>query len=391
MTLYPHEVRVALGTDQLFPQTSALCEQVDVTCDMLAFADEFTLGFPFTREYWELTAPDSEVQVYVDDVRILTGFVDDQRKVTSREEGSSIRITGRDKGGRLVDESAPLVKYAGLGILDLAVPVVAPWFTTVSLSNARNRQLIRGRGRRLAAAAGEPPIITDRKAEKKVEPGESRADVLGHFLDEAGLLAWSSADGREFIVGKPNHDQAPQWRFLMAREGSARAGEANVELAEDGRSVAERYARIQVCGTSKGSSVSYGANVTKRTAVARNNPVIDDGTGLDFQRPKSLLLADNDITSAAAAKVRAEREMRLRDASARTLEITVPGYGQVLGGDPASRPAIYCFDTIARYEDEETEDVDDFLVTRLRFATDRQGGQWSAISMVPRGTELRAR
>lgn len=389
MSLREHEVRVVLGSDQLFPQTSALCESIDVTCDMLSFADEFALSFPFTRDYWELSKPDSEVQVYIDDVRVLTGFVDVQKRVGSRGEGSSILIQGRDRGGRLVDESAPFVTYGGLGILELATQIVDPWFTTVSLSNARNRALIRGRGRRLAPAAAEPPIFTDRKAQRKVEPGEGRADVLAYFLDQSGLLAWSSADGREFIVGKPNHDQAPQWRFLAASEGSIRAGEANVERFEVTNSVGERYARIQVCGTSQGDSASYGANVTKRTAVVKNNALSLDGTGIDFQHPKSLVIADNDIKSAAQAKVRAEREMKLRDASAREIELTVPGYGQVLGGDPAARPALYCFDTVARWEDEEADERGDYLVTRARFATDRQGGQWSLLSMVPRGTELR--
>jgi prophage tail gpP-like protein len=380
----PHLVRVVL--DPGGRSITALVESLDVTNDMLELADPFSFTLPFSAEAWAATKPDTEVQVWIDEARILTGYIDDRTRRVSRSEGVSILVEGRDKGGRLIDESAPLQTYAGLGIEDLAREIVAPWFESVSLSNARNRRLIRGPAARKASVSSEPPILTGKDISRKVEPGDSRAAVLLHFLEEAELLAWSSADGNEFIVGRPNYAQAPQWFFLLPRPDGPRAGEVNVEEVDYKESIAERYAMVTVCGAGRGDASNYGAQVTKWTASAYDNPATADGTGGDFQRAKRLRIADNDIKSAAKAKARAERELRLLQAGGRSLDLVAPGYGQ---SPPDRATTIFCCDTMARWEDEELGLREDWFVTRVQFHHSKQGGQATRLALVPKGTELR--
>lgn len=414
-----HTVRVAAGRGAE-PIDIENVLHWDVSNDLLELADDFSFSVPFDPVLFAVLQPDAEVELWIDDARVLTGFVDDLERSASKGGGSILTVTGRDRGGRLVDESAPFLTFGEIGVLELARTMGSPWFEEVVLSNVEDRRLRKGRsGRSQARASWEPLYIpegldesarlaiaqaSDRvrtalksassepagkviglSTRKKVEPGESRADVLMHFMEEAGWLMWSSADGRQLIVGKPQHDQEPTWRFVYAPTGHPRAGECNVLSLGDRRSTGERYAKITACGSSRGDSSRYGPNVTKRIGVALNGPNAD-GTGKHFTRPKSLVVVDDDVRTEKQAKDRAEREMRLRDASGREVTLTVAGFGQRFGGD--SKPSLFTFDTIARFEDLEADTLGDFYVTRVRFVEDKQGGQHTEISLVPRGTEL---
>lgn len=379
--MYRHSVRVTFGEHS---ETGAGLEsdqvvEFEVASDMLELQDSWSITTPLTRELWDLAPPDATVRIFVDDSQVLEGFIDDRERTIDKQGGSVMRLTGRDKGGRLVDESAELVTYAGLGIEDLARRLVAPWFPTVSLSNAQNRALVRGRGRRLANVSSEPAIVTDRRMQRKVDPGDSVASVLSYFLERAELLGWSSANGREFIIGKPNYSQAPQFFFFQPAAGSRRAAEGNVLSVTYRESVGERYSEIRALGSSRGNADSYGPNVTKRAATAKSSALL---------HRKRLIVVDDDIASAADAQKRADREMRLRDASGVQLELEVAGFGQALGGDETTRPALYAFDTMARWEDEELGVRGDYLVTKTTLRRSKGGGETTTLNLVPRGTEL---
>lgn len=390
---------------------SVKAEAWEVTTDMLELADTFQLDLPFTRELWSLVATDAEVEISIDGRRVLVGYVD-TRGHSGSKGGSSIRVEGRDKGGRLVDESAPLLNFVGMDVEAIVRKVVEPWFASVVLSNARNRTLIKGPGG--AVVGGEPALLdlshhtgkklrehsrltsaaTSKDVRRNVTVGEARADVLHAIFEQADVLGWSTADGRDFVVGRPNYSQAPQWRFFAPAPGSARLREASVETFDYVESIGERYARLTVVGTSRGNTADYSSNVLGRRATVLNNPDSVDGTGKEFRRPKDLLIGDDDIRTAEQAKTRALREQAVRDAGGRALSLTVPGFGQqffTAAGQPAGPEAIFAFDTIGSWEDEEAGISGDYLITRARFYSDKEGGEMTDLELVPRGTELRAR
>jgi prophage tail gpP-like protein len=369
---------------------------LDVVNDMLELADEFSFSIPFTRQVWDLCRKDAEVQVWIDDSCVLTGYVEERDKATGRG-GSLVEVRGYDKGGRIVSDEAPLVRFEGYGLKDFVEEMVGPWFPSVSLSNARNRRLIKGSGTRGAPVAGEP-LLVGKDIQKKVEPGETRGEAILYMLERAELLAWSSADGKEFIIGRPNYDQAPQWRFFMAAPGSERTHEANAIESSYLESNSERYSKITVCGSGRGNSDDYAAAIMSQRGVVLDNPDRADGTGIDFLRPKTMLLPNNDIRSAAEALVEARREQRLRDGRGYSLEVQAPGFGQDYAGassigSPFGKPAIFACDTMSDYEDEEAGDTiaREWLVTRVAFTQRKSSGQTSRLTFVPRGTELRAR
>ncbi len=382
MTNRTHSVRIAAGGSE--PVTVGGIKSFELSTDILELADPFSISMPFHELLWPAFDTDSEVQIFIDSTRVLNGFVD-RREFVGGKDGVVIDVTGRDKGGRIVDDAAPFENFVGKGVKELGQIVAGDWFAKVSTSNARNRKLIGGKGKTLAGVSREPAIIGPRDAAKKVEPGETRGQVLGHFLEEAGLLAWSSADGDEFIIGKPNYSQVPQFNFFLAAEGSARRNETNVVSIRYAEDVGEVYSEYHVCGSSKGNGPNYGKNVRRRQASAFDGPGAN-GIGNRFYHPKKLVIADDDIRSTKQAKERANREAALRQGQGESLEIQVEGWGQPFMGN--GEPIIFAFDTLAIVEIEEIGFDDICLITRVQFNETKDGGQIATLSMVTLGTEL---
>ena len=447
----------------------------NVSVDMLQPADAFSLSVRFSSAAWDLLAPDTEVAIYIDSTRILTGFIGARTKVPG-EGGTMLEISGRDKTGRLVDESAALFAYGGLYLKDLAELICdigtdsafEPLFERVTLSNTKNRSLLRnvrrqkirvnldpvvdpvvgafraGAGvigvtipevqagtieldaieretvdldpiidpiaygaREAAALVGvtlpkyrggaefkglkyvkKPPIIKPgifkgRSGPKRVQPGQSRWSVLEEFLIEARLIAWSTADGKELVIGLPTYNQDASFEFYEAGVESEERERTNCRIRVT-ENVEEMYSLYLACGAAKGSGANYGPNVTKYFGSARDNPQSRDGIGVSFKRPKTLLISDDGIKSQRDADERAERQKIEREAGRLELEIQTVGHGQIYDGQ---KPVIFAVDTICKVTDEDTGTSGAFLVTAVDFQGDESGTK-TTLQVVPKGTLL---
>lgn len=377
MSAYPHRITYAIGNEgrwRFFPEI----DRYDIACDMLDPADAISLSVPFRKDVWELVRGDNLVNVWIDDQRVFSGIIDDRERTVSRE-GSQVAFTARDKVGRLIDESAPLIRLEGLGIVDLAVRLVEGDLK-VETSNATNRRLVTGAGGKRIAR--EPAIDRGATAKRKVEPGESKWAVLHHFLEEARLLAWASADGSTLVIGRPNYQQPAQWTFAVPAHDDLDAG--GILSYRRKESLAERYSRIDVLRTIPGSEEEYGERLRQR-GTARNGPAAD-GTGRDFRLPKRLTIRD-DRGRAGSADDRARQEMAERDAGGNEVAISVWGHGQ--RPHAAAAPALYTFDTIADVDDQEIRERGAWYVTSVRYQGSKDEGQRTDLRMVPIGTDLR--
>ena len=444
MSVFTHEISVVVALDPIrLTDTIKLpigrargvripgWKSYSVTVDMLTPADAFDLEVQFTREAWDLLRPDAEIGVYIDETRILTGYVGTREK-TSGGSGTLIRITGRDKTGRLVDESAPLFRYGGLGIRELAEKICGigttnALFKRVVLVNARNRLLMRGRrvvtapvnreptsgateddyrqldgviveaipstvanpqpARRIRKRAViDPGIFQGRATKKKVNPGQTRWSVLEEFLREARLLAWSTGDGEELFIGLPNYDQEAQYEFRESASESAERDVSNCRITVT-ENVEEMYSEYVAVGASRGSSASYGANVIRNRDSVYDNPENTvDGTGINFRRPKRLLITDDGIKNKRDALERAEREQLEREASHFEVLVEASGHSQEYRGTLA--PVIYVPDTMAKVRDGDTGLNGDYLITSCTYTRSRESGTRTSLRLVPRGTLL---
>jgi prophage tail gpP-like protein len=364
-----------------------------VDSSMITPADGFELRRPFSLEAWSLLRRDSDVTIELgsrsEDGRvsgwtpILRGFVD---KRVRQAKAGTMTISGRDRCGRLVDESAPAISFNGLTVEQAFKKLISPWFSTLTLSDARNRRLRRGKGRRVASGAEDPVTINIRVPRQgNVHPGEKRGHVMHEIASRAQLIWWSSADGKEIFIGKPNQTQAPQYVFTHAKSGSAtQATVKDLTITEDD---GDRYSLIMVSGTGGQGDTNYGTIVTDNRGVSFDNPFNRlDGTGRDFIHPKRLTMPEKSFASFHDAQRVADIERIRRDYKRHIVSVEAPLHGQFLtSGGP---PTLFAYNTVARVIDEELELDDTYLIVSCAFSSNREQGETTTMHMVPTGTEI---
>lgn len=364
--------------------------------EALELSQTFMMTIPFRREVWDIVRADSPIQILIDGVVKLSGYIDERIKP---EGESSITISGRDRSGRIVQDCAPGVSFAGLGIIDITKKLIEPWGFTATFTNDRNRSIALGHGRKAKGRRKRTGNRFTGKARQlrgssealrlnshvgtQIEPGQTRGQVITTLATQAGYLVWPSCDGKEIIVGEPDYDQDVQFVFFHPAEGSSRIGESTCLGMGVKSSTGDRYSHVIVVGAGAGTDVNYGSATSSRRGDARNNPDDPDGVGLDFSAPKRLILS-RPVQSIAEAQELAEREMARRDALGHVLTVRAPGHGQIYDGET---PTLFAPDTLALCEDEETGTAGIYLVTHCAFQSSRSGEE-TLLTLVKSGSEL---
>jgi prophage tail gpP-like protein len=343
----------------------------DITTSMLEPVHTFSLELPFSRQAWDRCKPDHKVKVQLDGVTILTGFID-EREVTDSDD--ELKVSGRNRAGRMVQESAPGVDFRGMDLVQLVGILAHPWYTYVSLTNTRNRRVLRGKGKK--ARAGREPVFVTTSKGYRIEPGQTRMQVIEGLCQQAEIMCWPSGDGYELIIGKPNYEQAPQFHFFMPAENSARASQSNVLGMGYRESVGDRYSAIIVVGSGGGTDANYGAPVGAR--IGR-----DEDTH-DFTEVKRLIL-EKAVRSSEEATAYARREMNRRNMQGKRLTVRAPQHGQIMAGQYHT---IFAPDLAASVEDERTGLIGQFHIVACTYRSSRSGGEETLLEFVPRGQEL---
>lgn len=360
-------------------------ETYEITTSMLEPANHFSLRMPFGpdgRDVWDLCKTDRKIKILIDNVVVMKGFID-ERSVP--EDDESVDLVGRSMVGRMVQESAPGIDFAGSNIFELVKKVAKPWFgDRVQFSNAVNRTVTRGKGKKAKAYDRAATLTAKKNVGTHIQPGMTEWQVVDTLLAQAGYLAWETSDGETLIVGEPNYEQENQFRFFMPASGSRRSSESTVQGMGVHESVADRYARIIVVGAGQGTTDNYGAAVSSRYAEAKNNPADPEGVGIDFTAPKRLVM-QRAVNSMEEAQELADREKARRDMSRQTITVRAPGHGQVIAG---TRVTLFTYDLMTAVEDERTGTKGSFYITGCTYRSHRKDGEETLMHIIPKGTRL---
>jgi prophage tail gpP-like protein len=356
----------------------------NIESSMVTPADSFVLRMPFSRTAWNALRIDARIAIKADGTALLDGFID--KRVRNGRAGI-LEVHGRDRVGRLVDESAPAINYSGLTELEAVRRLASPWFSpeNVGVQNAKNRRLRRGKGRR--AAAGNEPVVTFNvrvPRRGQVHPGETRWHLIHEILSRSGHIGYSSSDGREFIIGKPNQTQAPQYLFALGAPGSKlKTTVRELTITED---AGDRYSMYLCAGVGGQGDTNYGRNVVDNRGVVFDNPFNRfDGTGRDFIHPKRMFLPERAFDSFADAQQVAANEQARRDFKRHIVSVEAHTFGQDLGTDD---PTLFAPDTVARVIDEELGIDDKYVVYSCSYSFNRDNADRTTIHMVPVGTDI---
>lgn len=341
-------------------------------------ADAFTLSIPADEDVWNALRADRPVKLLIDGVPRITGYID---APACQWKDGTISVRGRSKIGRLVQESAPSVNYTGKTLLGLVADLASPWFSKVVLSNARNRKVMRGKGKK---AASTDTVYVDSRVGRRIEPGQMRWAVIEELCRQAGYICWESGDGKELIIGQLDYLQEVQFRFFHAKPGSRRS--SNVLDGSVRPSTADRYSKIQVFGAGAGDVANYGLPTAARAGQAKNNPLTTHGDGKDFSAPKRLVLVDRDVKDRKTAEILAKRQMARRDMSKEPITIVAPLHGQRVQGREFT---LFACDTLAHVEDEVTGTEGVYTIVACSDHGD-ENGETSTLELLPKGTEIAA-
>ncbi len=367
-----HDVRIVAGGAEIY------WTEYSFTNSLLEPADDFSFTTPWSPEVWGLFGREQPLRIVVDGSVRMQGFAETRDSV---DHERSITITGRSKEARLVDESAPEVNYDGLLLSALVAKAVAPWFPKVVLSNARNRKVARGRGHKVRDSN---KVYVDSVGGTRIDPGQKRWQLIQELLDQPGYVGWGSADGQEFVIGQPDYDQEIQFAFRSGLAAGGSDGTATRVQVKD--STADRFSKVMVLGSGRGTDGNYGAGPSSRAGIATDGAGVD-GVGGAFLVPKRLVISNrDDVRSRKDAQDRAEREKARGDMYGHHVTVTTPGHGQVYQG---GAPTLFTCDTLARLVDPRVPGGQGvYVLAEVTMAANRDNGETSTLGLLPKGTQI---
>jgi prophage tail gpP-like protein len=353
-----------------------------IDSDLLTFADAFSLT---------LANPDGvlagkfkrydEVKVLVDGTVQMTGWLDEIDWRVDPHQGSVVELTGRDRFGQLCDCCCDPHSYYNIPIQLLAEKMGSPYVNAWQFHNEQNRrQMLYARAKHPTA----PKANTDTSAtlktanetrarsqvkHAKIEPGDTRIEVLKRGVESCGLWTWCAADGTG-VLARPNYAQAALYHLYLYPPSHPDRHRNNVLSAQCTHSGHERYTVYRITGHMKNSVRDYGEKIT----FDRSQKDVSLST-LERQ-----YIFTGHGQSYAEIKLELDTDIARRAFESESLTYVVPGHKQ--------GQLYYQIDTLCSVDDKVTGYSGVYYVTGRRFRGDTAGGQTTEITLRQKGIWL---
>lgn len=283
--------------------------------------------------------PGDECKVIVDDTVQMAGYVDEVNYSVG-EQGSMVEITGRDRFGQLMDNSAPLLSLKKRTLKQICEQLTSNWIDS-----------------------WESDITLSQISRIKIEPGETIMNVISRLAKKEDALIWLDPDGTGHI-GRPNYSQSPLYQLICRKKSNPNSKRNNIISGSMRTSWTDRYSSITVHGTTGNTAANY-ATSSRYRGIATDDQI---------QQNRSLIMSDGDIKNVAQAKARAELEVARREFDAITWDYTVRGhYGELPDGKGGKKESLWEINTIVDVDDEFSETNAPCWVLRRRFRGDDSG------------------
>lgn len=233
--------------------------------------------------------PGQSCLVSIGSDRVLTGYIDDF--IPSYDaENVSLKVTGRDKTGDLVDSSVvdKSGQWKGLSLEQLAVTISTPYGIEVVCETDTG----------------------DKFGGITLEQGETGFELLDRLAKQRGVLLTSDAEGRLVIT-----------RASTQRAGVALTLGENILAARGRFSWRERASAYIIKGSASAGGSTWDDQPVKM--VGGRQVVVDDAE-ITRYRPK--ILVNEDSLTVGGASARGEWYKTRMMGEANTTEITVAGW-----------------------------------------------------------------
>lgn len=267
------DVKIRVGGEELSEWQSYSIES-----DLLTPADAFS--FRAANHKGELTGLLSSgmtAEVEIDGEIQITGHVDEIEE-TADSSGAFVQITGRDLFHYLLDVSATPKTLHNKTLLTLAQylseGVIDTWETSTTITL---------------------PVIPT----IKIEPGESKMDVLNKYAKKAKVLIWCKPDGTG-VIDRPTYNQSALFFLRRYVTDSARKQENNIISGGVRDVISGRHSSITALATSANLKAIYGKG-------AKYKGEVEDDT---FPLTKPWIMSDGQAKNTTEARDAATLKMQ---------------------------------------------------------------------------------
>lgn len=281
-------------------------------------------------------------ELYVNDVRVMVGEIDDHAAVGNDE--TALRVSGRDRLARLIKSKVPGDRqFKDCTFTDLvteALKDVGLGDIKVTPSNLANRKAITGKYKvsELVNPATDSTDTTIAESVEKrtktvhkslvIEAGNTWWEFLQPQFQRGGLFLWANVFGG-FVLGQPNGKQPPSYRILRRSTGKGESGDVTIlGQPEFHRSTRGRYSEFTIQGRKGSGKDGRGfAQATKYDdeMIALLNPEQEDRAN-GGKRKEREFHKDDKVKTPEQAAFLAIRKMAESRRNAFTLRYTVSGH-----------------------------------------------------------------
>lgn len=224
-------------------------------------------------------------QVLIDGLPVITGYVDDV-EIDYDAQSHSVRVSGRDKTGDLVDCSA--------------IHQTGQWHNVKLEQIARDLLKPFGIGLKVLVDTGKA------LSSWNIEEGETVFECLSRAARMKAVLLVSDAEGNLVITRASS--VVPPGALIEGR---------NIEVASGRFTAKDRYSTYLTKGQGKGSDDWYGRNAAQPAADVRDAAV---------SRYRPLVVLAEDHANNVSLRDRAEWERNVRNGRGARASITVSGW-----------------------------------------------------------------
>jgi prophage tail gpP-like protein len=381
--------------------------EYNFTSDFLIPSDQFS----FTVAYNYLT--DKEKQALVIGAEVVlevvgsvqcTGYIDSLDFTGSRDGGTRLTITGRDKLSYAVDSHIdPRVSFkAEQSLLEVLGTVFEPFGFSEDMIDADNdanrsaqtgnlaNNTRKGEGARSVGARGRA-LKKFKIQPYKPYPGEGVFAFASRLSQRFGLWIWMSADGNTLIVSKPNFDT--QSVATLQRSLDPKISANNNVLDGTIKFDATNQPSIVYASGSGGG----GEFPKSKLRAGIKNPCIDvDTTAIEETYPqvqvekpnygfakfknkhaRPIYLYDDESKTQEQLDYYVQREMSLFTRRSLNASYTVPGHAYRTGGEVC----VWTVDTLVNVIDD-VADFQEQMWVQSRTFTKSRGGTRTQLQLI---------
>lgn len=321
------------------------------------------------REYLALGA---EFRVVVNGLLRMTGRLEAEDVPVDASSGATVRLLVRTKLSDATYASAdPSIAVQGATLKQVVLKAYASLGYTEKdfvFKADLARDLMTGKPAKGKATA-ETKLESMKLEEARVNPPETIYEFVERHLLRFHLTHWDSPDGK-IVVGAPNDQQSPLYRFVCKRGAEGRAN--NVLAVRRVKDASDSPSVVGVFG-------AYSATEWQKSKVSR---VIEVPEIAEAKLYRPVLFVDHSIQSREQADARAKREIVNRIKRLDSWEVHTDGWGFWDGRTETP----YGVDTVADVDvDVAGGSAGAYLVHRVHLVRSAMTGDTADLSLVRRG------